>query len=123
MPLLPESVHIWRSADGTYHVDWEATQPETQVEVEALAPGAQVEPIEGPAAQARVTGLPLDRRHRFRLVDQHGNEAVASERRLGMSGTPNFRDFGGYPTADGGRVKWGYLYRSGQLSALTEAVD
>lgn len=121
MPLLPESVHIWRSADGVYHVDWEATQPETEVAVEALTPGAEVEHSPGSASQARVTGLPRDRRHRFRLMDQHGNEAVASERRLGMEGTPNFRDFGGYPTADGRRVKWGYLYRSGQLSALTEA--
>lgn len=27
----------------------------------------------------------------------------------------NFRDFGGYPTADGRRVKMGYLYRSGSV--------
>ncbi len=27
----------------------------------------------------------------------------------------NFRDFGGYPTADGRRVKTGYLYRSGSV--------
>ena len=27
----------------------------------------------------------------------------------------NFRDFGGYPTADGRRVKTGYLYRSGRV--------
>jgi protein-tyrosine phosphatase len=42
------------------------------------------------------------------------------ERRLGMHGTPNFRDFGGYPTVDGKAVKWGYLFRSGQLSSLSE---
>ena len=41
-------------------------------------------------------------------------------RHLGMQGTPNFRDFGGYPTADGRRVKWGHLFRSGQLSGLTD---
>lgn len=123
MPLLTDSVHIWRSPDGVHHVEWEATQAETQVEVEALTPGARVEAVAGPQAQAqaRVTGLSLDSRHQFRLVDQHGNEAIASERRLGMEGTPNFRDFGGYPTTDGRQVKWGYLYRSGQLSALTEA--
>ena len=37
-----------------------------------------------------------------------------------MQGTPNFRDFGGYAAADDRRVKWGYLFRSGQLSRLTE---
>lgn len=30
----------------------------------------------------------------------------------------NFRDFGGYPTADGQRVRRGVLYRSGQLFSL-----
>ncbi|MEP1469582.1 MAG: tyrosine-protein phosphatase [Halieaceae bacterium] len=121
MPLLTDSVHIWRSADGVHHVDWEATQPETEVTVEPLTPGGRVEIVTGQQAGARVTGLAQDSRHQFRLIDQHGNEAVASERRLGMEGTPNFRDFGGYPTSDGRQVKWGYLYRSGQLSALTEA--
>jgi protein-tyrosine phosphatase len=43
-----------------------------------------------------------------------------SQRRLNMEGTPNFRDFGGYPTTSGSRVKWGYLFRSGHLSLLTE---
>ena len=31
----------------------------------------------------------------------------------------NFRDFGGYPTADGHRVKMGYLYRSGRVDQTT----
>ena len=60
-------------------------------------------------------------RHYFRLRDQHGNEALVPERRLGLEGTPNFRDFGGYETEQGSRVKWGKLYRSGQLSALTDS--
>ncbi len=32
----------------------------------------------------------------------------------------NFRDLGGYPTKDGRVTKWGILYRSDSLSALTE---
>jgi protein-tyrosine phosphatase len=40
---------------------------------------------------------------------------------LPLEGTPNFRDLGGYATADGRRVKWGYLFRSGQLSTLSAA--
>ena len=42
------------------------------------------------------------------------------ERRLVLRGTPNFRDFGGYPTADGRRVRRGRLFRSGQLAQLTD---
>jgi protein-tyrosine phosphatase len=32
----------------------------------------------------------------------------------------NFRDFGGYDTRDGRRVRWGRLYRSGTLTQLSE---
>jgi protein-tyrosine phosphatase len=32
----------------------------------------------------------------------------------------NFRDFGGYETRDGARVRWGRLYRSGAMAQLNE---
>jgi protein-tyrosine phosphatase len=41
------------------------------------------------------------------------------QRKLEMQGTPNFRDFGGYTCSSGKNVKWGYLFRSGQLSSLS----
>jgi protein-tyrosine phosphatase len=40
-------------------------------------------------------------------------------RLLPLAGGHNFRDLGGYRTADGQRVRWRVLYRSGKLSALT----
>ncbi|MEM7437790.1 MAG: tyrosine-protein phosphatase [Myxococcota bacterium] len=42
------------------------------------------------------------------------------KRHVPLSGQPNFRDLGGYQTADGRRVRWGAVYRSGELSQLTE---
>ena len=39
---------------------------------------------------------------------------------LPLNGLPNFRDFGGHPTADGRRVRTGVLYRSQAFSAATE---
>lgn len=36
-----------------------------------------------------------------------------------LPGARNFRDLGGYPTADGRYVRWGMIYRSGSLAALT----
>lgn len=42
------------------------------------------------------------------------------ERLLPLQGGVNFRDFGGYPTLDGRRVKWNRLFRSGRLSDLTD---
>lgn len=41
------------------------------------------------------------------------------DRTLGLKTAVNLRDIGGYPTADGRRVKWGRVYRSGTLNELS----
>jgi len=119
--LISDAVHIWRESDGDYHLEWQVTKPGTRVTVEPLAADGQLQLHyrEASAPGARLAGLPPARRHFFRLRDEHGNEVLATERRLGMAGAPNFRDFGGYRTAAGQQVKWGYLFRSGQLSRLS----
>ncbi|TNE32090.1 MAG: tyrosine-protein phosphatase [Alphaproteobacteria bacterium] len=43
------------------------------------------------------------------------------ERFQPMSGIHNFRDYGGYSVADGGRVRHGLLYRSGQHMEASDA--
>ncbi len=43
------------------------------------------------------------------------------KRTLALEGAVNLRDFGGYETLDGGRVRPNHLFRSGILSGLTEA--
>jgi protein-tyrosine phosphatase len=43
------------------------------------------------------------------------------QRHLALEGAPNFRDLGGYATADGRHVKWGQFYRSDDLAALTDS--
>lgn len=45
----------------------------------------------------------------------------ASKRLLPLEGGQNFRDLGGYRTADGRIVKWGTIFRSGSMTKLTEA--
>jgi protein-tyrosine phosphatase len=42
------------------------------------------------------------------------------ERSVSLKGQSNFRDIGGYETADGRMVKTGIVYRSGELHALTD---
>jgi protein-tyrosine phosphatase len=120
--LISEAVHIWREPDGDYHFEWQVSHPDTRVTVEPLseAGGLQLHYSEQPAQGARLAGLPPASRHFFRLRDQHGTQVLATERKLGMQGTPNFRDFGGYRGADGRQVKWGHLFRSGQLSDLSD---
>jgi protein-tyrosine phosphatase len=41
------------------------------------------------------------------------------ERRIQFEGCYNFRDLGGYPTGDGRRVRWRWLFRSDALHHLT----
>lgn len=42
-----------------------------------------------------------------------------AHRKLNFDGADNFRDLGGYQTADGRTVKWGLVYRSDALSDLS----
>ncbi len=42
------------------------------------------------------------------------------ERGISLDGATNFRDFGGYVGAGGARVRWGQLFRSGELSRLSD---
>ena len=42
-----------------------------------------------------------------------------TQRVLPLEGGRNFRDLGGYTTADGRRLRWGRLFRSGVMSYLT----
>ncbi len=44
-----------------------------------------------------------------------------AHRLLNFRAISNFRDLGGYPTADGRQVKWGALYRGASLSDSTPA--
>ena len=42
-------------------------------------------------------------------------------RHLNLEGASNFRDLGGYPTADGRTLSWRQLFRSNHLGHLTDA--
>ncbi|KGE02541.1 tyrosine-protein phosphatase [Pseudohaliea rubra] len=121
MALNPDSVHIWRTPDGHHYLHWETSDPATAVAVEPIDAVAETRELPpGGPGRARISGLPASRRHFFRLRDSYGTEVVAAARGLGLPGGVNFRDFGGYRAADGRRVRWGYLFRSGNLSRLTD---
>lgn len=47
--------------------------------------------------------------------------ASSIARHIPLEGEPNFREFGGFETADGKKVRTGKVYRSGKLSKLTDA--
>lgn len=46
---------------------------------------------------------------------------MSQDRVLALEGVHNFRDYGGYPVAGGGRLRRGLLWRSGQHHGATES--
>lgn len=54
------------------------------------------------------------------ISETETERTVKGLRQLPLEGQSNFRDLGGYKTIDQKTVKWGLLFRSGQLSKLTD---
>ena len=69
----------------------------------------------------RLDGLPAAERHYVAVLGPDGREELVAERLLPLEGAQNFRDLGGYPTVDGRRVRWGAVFRSDSLAALSDA--
>ena len=61
-----------------------------------------------------------DTRLYFLLVGANGARIRIAERVMPMDALVNFRDLGGYLTADGRRTKWGKLLRSAAHDAITD---
>ena len=49
------------------------------------------------------------------------SDITEGNRHVPLDGQSNFRDIGGYETADGRSVKWGEVYRSGELHKLSDS--
>lgn len=120
---LAAEVEVKRLAAGDYELSWSRSSSSVQIFT-----GSQPDAIDTLAAEVtgeqrvQITGLDPAVRHYFAVVFADGQRVTAAERFLPLSsGSVNFRDFGGYQTADGRRVRWGRLFRSGTLAALTPA--
>ncbi|WMI65413.1 tyrosine-protein phosphatase [Aestuariibaculum sp. YM273] len=58
---------------------------------------------------------------RLAFVAVNGKDTLhLAEREINLENSVNFRDLGGIPTQDGKHTKWGLIYRSGELSDLTQ---
>jgi protein-tyrosine phosphatase len=57
----------------------------------------------------------------FELRPRHGASLTLADRSLHLKSAPNFRDVGGYRTADGRWVRMGVAWRSDQLDRLSDA--
>lgn len=124
----PVTCHVERNAAGDYELRWRCVPPANSISIyvtddpgffyHAADPG---QPVMRTSEESVILRNPDKTvRHYFYLQSDHGEGIILAERQLSLSGTPNFRDLGGYRTSCGQKLKWGKLYRSGKLSSLTE---
>ena len=120
---------VERLAEQSVRVRWPAAFSSGSVAVFAgLSPDAidRTHPLaiaSGGSVTLTTSELPEiedDYRLYYEVTPESGEPPlIMAERRLPLQGPDNFRDLGGYATADGRRVRWGRLYRSNDLSGLT----
>lgn len=110
--LSPSEIRLSWEASGAPVDVYIGTDPEAEPEEMTLISDDDADG--GHVAEADVAPRPY-----FLLVAQNGETVRVAERVLPLEGGMNFRDLGGYETADGKAVKWGKLYRSAAMNNLT----
>ncbi len=116
-------IHVEQTAEGDYLLSWTEEFSDAGVDVRAhTAPeaAAEAEPVARAARPGvRISGLEGPR-HYFHLQPEQGEGLTAAQRDVPLEAGTNFRDMGGYRAADGRRVRWGRLFRSGHTAGLSE---
>ncbi|MBT2415376.1 tyrosine-protein phosphatase [Streptomyces sp. ISL-12] len=103
--------------DGSYKVTWKAPG----VRKVAVKANGRTVASGGAKGSVVVKGLRGADRHWFDLVPERGGKLHLADRLIQLDGAVNFRDAGGYRTADGQWVKMGVVYRSDAWDKLTAA--
>lgn len=111
------SAEVTANKDGSFTVRW--TAPGIR-HVAVRADGRTVA-TGGSTGSVTVRGLPAKDRQWFDLTPERGGSLRLADRLIQLQGAVNFRDAGGYRTADGHWVKMGEIYRSDALDKLTTA--
>ncbi|WIX92275.1 tyrosine-protein phosphatase [Amycolatopsis sp. DG1A-15b] len=114
-----------RAADGSYQLSWSPAN-----DVRSASVYAATHPIEkaqdgvlvakDATGVVTVTGLAPTSRWYFTIVPGGARlgEGVAAKL-VDLDGVKNARDLGGYPAADGLRIRWGTIFRTARLTPAT----
>src|SRR5262245_40441970 len=114
-----EQASIERTAPGEYRLEFVSKDAGT-IEVFAdaspfaIVAKKPVSKLKQSPAEIRVTGL--TGRLYFHLKPHSGATRTFATRSLELEGAANFRDLGGYRTADGRWTRWGLVFRSNNLA-------
>lgn len=118
------AIRVEAEGDGL-RIEWDAAYTGGPVDVHAARTPDAFDPARPLVRAARgCARLPADcanPRHYFRLVPADAEPIIVARRDVPLDGCVNFRDLGGYRAADGRRVRWGRLFRSGHMANLSEA--
>lgn len=123
--LAIDSAYVERGDDGVLVLQWSGAADAVDIYAAATPEAAASSQLVVQGASG-VVRLPAysdsSARPFFRIVPAEADEAaglVVVERHLPLAGASNFRDLGGYQSADGRRIRWGQVYRTGSLADLT----
>ena len=122
-PLI--NLNVEQNKKGIFTIRWDSASKDIGVEVFVgdspwtIDRKSSVASVKG-NKEVNIEGLDPDVRHYFELVPKGYPGMVVAERHQPFKGVVNFRDLGGYKTADGRRLKWGQVFRSGHFARATE---
>ena len=125
---IQEYVTVTRSADGGFRAASNSctlnfSKAGTWKVYQGTNPGSidmSVTVAETSEASVNITALDAHQRYYFEVVLDGKEKATVASTGVAIKGQKNFRDLGGFITEDGKSVKWGMVFRSGELSALTD---
>jgi len=125
-PSVLGSVQAVQDVLKNYTISWAPAAPNAVVQVTGGPSPSTIDAanILGTTTGGTVVTLSgLDTTHRwyFNVAQQGGPGRIVAARHVSLAGPANFRDLGGYPTADGRQTKWGVFFRSDSLNSLTPA--
>ena len=118
IPFTSASAELLPDGSG-YRVTWQAPQAR-KVSVFA-GTGAAPSAVGGATGSVIIPGDASSSRAYFTLIPDQGEPLVIADRNLHLATVPNWRDVGGYRTADGQWVVMGKIYRADQLDKVSDA--
>jgi len=127
--IIPPKVDaaLERNADGSFTIRWERPAAQTRVYVSAdpdaagLDQSAPLTVVEGVGSVTLTIPFTDQRPYVALYFDEDAHPLIVAERTLPLERGYNFRDIGGYRTAEGRHVRWGKLYRTSHFHNLSEA--
>jgi len=111
-----------RTASDKIRLDWTGAQAVSVfVSADPDAKKSAMRALATASGASADLAAPVSPRPYFLVTAADGRQTRVAERLLPLEGGRNFRDVGGWRTADGRQVKWGHIYRSGVMAGLTMA--